>query len=121
MVYEFENTTRGIIGAFYEVYNHLGPGFLEKVYENAMLIELKIRGLQVNAQHPIKVKYKAHSVGEYLADLWVEGKVICEIKAMHSLRPEHEAQLINYLKATGIKVGLLLNFGPKPEIMRRVY
>ncbi|MDJ0855959.1 MAG: GxxExxY protein [Desulfobacterales bacterium] len=121
MVYEFENTTRDIIGAFYEVYNHLGPGFLEKVYENAMLIELKIRGLQVNAQHPIKVKYKAHSVGEYLADLWVEGKVICEIKAMQSLRPEHEAQLINYLKATGIKVGLLLNFGPKPEIMRRVY
>ncbi len=121
MIYAFENTTRRIIGAFYEVYNHLGPGFLEKVYENAMLIELKTRGLQAKAQHPIKVMYKAHSVGDYLADLLVEESVICEIKAMQSLRPEHEAQLINYLKATGIKVGLLLNFGPKPEIMRRIY
>jgi GxxExxY protein len=121
MIYAFENTTRRIIGAFSEVYNHMGPGFLEKVYENAMLIELKARGLQANAQHPIKVMYKAHPVGEYLADLVVEEKVICEIKAMRSLRPEHEAQLIHYLKATGIKVGLLLNFGPKPEIMRRIY
>ncbi len=121
MVYAFENTTRRIIGAFYEVYNHLGPGFLEKVYEKAMLVELRTRGLQVDAQLPIRVMYKDNPVGEYFADLFVEGKVNCEIKAMQSLRPEHEAQLINYLKAIGIKVGLLLNFGPKPEIMRRIY
>ena len=121
MRFQFENTTRRIIGSFYEVYNQLGHGFLEKVYENAMLIEMNARGLQVSSQQPIKVMYKGHPVGEYLADLMVEEKVICEIKAMQSLRPEHEAQLLNYLKATGIKVGLLLNFGPRPEIMRRIF
>ncbi len=121
MHYPFENTTRRIIGAYYEVYNQLGFGFLEKVYENAMVVELKARGLQVNPQHPIKVVYKGNPVGEYMADIIVDKKVICEIKAIQSLRPEHEAQLLNYLKATGIKVGLLLNFGPKPEIMRRVF
>ncbi len=86
-----------------------------------MLIELKSRGLGANSQQPIKVAYKGSPVGEYMADHIVEEKVICEIKAIQNLRPEHEAQLLNYLKATGIKVGLLLNFGPKPEIMRRVY
>lgn len=121
MRYHFENTTRRIIGAYYEVYNQLGSGFLEKVYENALLIELKSRGLKVSAQQPIQVAYKGNPVGDYMADIVVEKKVICEIKAIQSLRSEHEAQLINYLKATGIKVGLLLNFGPKPEIMRRVY
>ena len=121
MRYQFENTTRNIIGVFYEVYNQLGTGFLEKVYENALLIELKSRGLEVNSQQPIKVLYKGKTVGAYLADIVVEKKVICEIKAIQILRPEHEAQLINYLKATGIKVGLLLNFGPKPEIKRRIF
>ena len=121
MHYPYENTTRNIIGAFYEVYNHLGTGFLEKVYENALLFELRSRGLKANAQSPIKVWYKGEVVGAYLSDIVVEKKVLCEIKAIQILRPEHEAQLINYLKATGLKFGLLLNFGPKPEIMRRVY
>jgi len=121
MKYQFENTTRKIIGAFYETYNALGPGFLEKVYENALLIELKAQELQVNSQFPITVYYKAHCVGEYVADIIVEDKIICEIKAIQKLRSEHEAQLLNYLKATRMKIGLLLNFGPKPEIMLRIY
>lgn len=121
MTYQFEDITRIIIGAFYETYNSLGPGFLEKVYENALMIELKERGLRAHHQCPINVRYKGECVGEYIADIVVEDKIICEIKAVQKLRPEHEAQLLNYLKATRIKVGLLLNFGPKPEIMRRIY
>ena len=121
MTYKFGNTTQTIIGAFYETYNALGPGFLEKVYENALMIELKERGLRAHHQCPIDVHYKGECVGEYIADIVVEDKVICEIKAVQQLRPEHEAQLLNYLKATSIKVGLLLNFGPKPEIMRRIF
>ena len=119
--YKFENTTRIVIGAFYEIYNALGPGFLEKVYENALMIELKERGLRAQHQCPIKVHHKGECVGDYIADILVEDKIICEIKAVQQLRPEHEAQLLNYLKATRIKVGLLLNFGPKPEIMRRIF
>jgi len=121
MTYQFENTTRIIIGAFYETYNALGPGFLEKVYEKALMIELKERGLRVHSQCPVVVHYKGQCVGDYIADIVVEDKVICEIKAVRELHPEHEAQLLNYLKATRMKVGLLLNFGPKPEIMRRIY
>jgi GxxExxY protein len=121
MKYQFEDTTRKIIGAFYETYNALGPGFLEKVYENALLIEMRAQGLRVNSQCPISVYYKTHCVGEYVADIIVDDKVICEIKAIQKLRSEHEAQLLNYLKATRMKIGLLLNFGPKPEIMRRIY
>jgi len=121
MKYQFEKTTRKIIGAFYETYNALGPGFLEKVYENALLIELKAQGRPVNSQFPITVYYKAPCVGEYVAAIIVEDKIICETKAIQKLRSEHEAQRLNYRKATRMKVGLLLNSGPKPEIMRRIY
>ena len=119
--YPYEEITGKIIGAFYETYNTLGQGFLEKVYENALQVELKQIGLDAIAQYPIKVHYKSQCVGDYVADILVEGKIICEIKTVRKLLPEHEAQLLNYLKATGIKVGLLLNYGPKPQIMRRVF
>ena len=105
--------TGQIIGAAFEVYNLLGYGFLEKVYENALIKELQIRGLNFKAQYPIKVKYKGEEVGEYFADIFVEGKVIVELKTGEAFNPLHEAQLLNYLKATEIKVGLLINFGPK--------
>ncbi|OHE59356.1 MAG: GxxExxY protein, partial [Thermodesulfovibrio sp. RBG_19FT_COMBO_42_12] len=92
-----------------------------KVYENAFLLELKGYGYQAIPQYPIKVLYNNIVVGEYFADILVEGKVILEIKAVKSIAEEHEAQLLNYLKATNIEVGLLLNFGPKPEIRRKAF
>jgi len=116
-----EEITGTIIKAFYTVYNTLGYGFLEKVYENALVHELTKLGLEVRQQMPIKVYYDGCLVGEYFADLVVEGCVIVEIKAAESLRPEHAAQLLNYLKATEVEVGLLLNFGPKPEFARRIF
>ena len=116
-----EGITKTIIEAFYEVYNELGYGFLEKVYENALILELRRRGLQVVQQERIEVYYKDHLVGEYFADIIVEGKVIVELKAMEALREEHECQLLNYLKATEIEVGLLLNFGEKPTFKRKIF
>lgn len=105
--------TYQIIGAAFEVWRVLGYGFLEKVYENALVEELRQRGLRVEQQFPVDVYYKDVLVGQYIADLFVEGKVIIELKAEKTYNPQHEAQLLNYLKATGIKVGLLLNFGEK--------
>jgi len=116
-----QELTEKIIGAFYNVYNTLGYGFLEKVYENALKIELSDSGLKVVAQMPILVHYKEQVVGEYFADLCVENAVIVEVKAAECLSEAHEAQLINYLKATGIEVGLVLNFGKKPEFSRKVF
>lgn len=113
--------TAMVIQAFYTVYNALGYGFLEKVYENALAIELRRHGLRVQQQAPIKVFYAGQVVGEYFADLLVEDKVIVELKAAEALSPAHEAQLLNYLKATGISVGLLLNFGPKPTFRRKIF
>ena len=110
-----------IIKAFYNVYNTLGYGFLEKVYENAMLIELQKLGLNAKRQVPVKVFYEEELVGEYFADLVVEENIILELKAAENLREEHECQLINYLKATEIEVGLLLNFGKKPQFKRKIY
>ena len=98
MNYKHADLTEQIIGAFYHVYNSLGYGFLEKVYENAMVIELRRHGLEVVQQAPIKVHYDGHLVGEYFADLLVNGKVIVELKAAEGLAPEHEAQLLNYLR-----------------------
>ena len=118
---KFKQLTERIIGVFYEVYNRLGYGFLEKVYENSMLIEFQKENIPVVAQAPIKVFYGDQVVGEYFADLLVDGKVIVEIKAAAKLVPENEAQLLNYLKATDAEVGLLLNFGPKPEIRRKAF
>lgn len=116
-----EDITGKIIQSFYKVYNSLGFGFLEKVYGNALIIELKKSGLTVEQQRNIKVFYDESPVGEYFADVIVNGAVIIELKAAESLREEHEAQLINYLKATEIEVGLLLNFGKRPEFRRKIF
>ncbi len=120
--YPHQGVTHGIIGGAMEVHRRLGPGFLECVYENALAYELRTRGLKVAAQEDIDVKYKNVVVGTYCCDLLVDGVVLCEIKATAGIDPAHEAQLINYLKATGIKVGLLLNFGTnKLEVKRMVF
>ena len=115
------NITERIIQAFYKVNNSLRFGFLEKVYENAMAIELRKLGCTVEQQHNIKVYYEGQEVGDYYADLLVEDLVIVELKAAESLRDEHEAQLINYLKATKIEIGLLLNFGKEAEFKRKIF
>ena len=119
--YLHKELTSEIISAFYKVYNVLGFGFLEKVYENALKCELEKMGFKVDKQKPITVYYDNSIVGEYFADLIVENKVIVELKAAEVLIEEHELQLINYLKATEIEVGLLLNFGKKPEIRRKIF
>lgn len=112
--------TDKIIKAFYNVYNKLGYGFLEKVYEHALMIELPKLGLICKNQFPIKVYYDNKCIGEYFADIMVNNVVIIELKAAESLCEEHECQLINYLKATDIEVGLLLNFGKIPQLKRKV-
>ena len=110
-----------IRGCVYEVFKHLGCGFLEKVYENALLEELKEQGLHASSQVPIEVRYKKEAVGEYFADVVVEGSVILELKAQQQLLKIHEAQLLNYLKATDAKVGMLVNFTyPRATIKRLV-
>ena len=116
-----EDLTDRVIAGFYRVYNTLGHGFLEKVYENALVLELRRSGLTVSPQARIDVYYDGERIGEYYADLLVEDAVIVEIKAASGLAQEHEAQLVNYLKATDVDVGLLLNFGPKPQFRRRVF
>ena len=113
--------TDQILKAYYKVYNHLGYGFLEKVYENALGIELQKAGLFCERQKPIKVFYDEKVVGNYFADLVVNDRVIIELKAAIGICEEHECQLINYLKATEIEVGLLLNFGKKPDFKRKVF
>ena len=117
----YKDITDKIIACFYKVYTNLGYGFLEKVYENSMLHELNKNGLKVVSQFPIKVNYDGVSVGEYFADIIVEDKVIIELKANATLSPENLLQLQNYLKATDIEVGLLLNFGKRPEIRRKTF
>jgi GxxExxY protein len=118
---DINDITYAINGAVFEVNRVLGSGFLEKVYENALLIELKRRGLKAEGQVPIKVFYKENVVGEYIADILVEKKVIIELKTVENIDKIHEAQLLNYLRATGIRVGLLVNFKhPKAEIKRMV-
>lgn len=111
----------GILQAFYEVYNTLGYGFLEKVYQNALYVELKRRGYFVEAQKKIDVYYKGRVVGEYYADMVVNNSVILELKAVDFLRAEHEYQLINYLRATDIEVGYVLNFGKHATFSRKIY
>ena len=119
---DIKEMTYEINGAVFEVNKILGPGFLEKVYENALLVELKKRKLKAEAQVPIHVEYKSETVGEYFADILVEDKVVLELKAVESLQKIHEAQLLNYLKATNYSVGLLINFTyPKAEIRRFVF
>ena len=110
-----------IINAFHSVYNALGFGFLEKVYENAMAIELRRSGFEVEQQKPVTVYYRGVIVGEYFADLLVQQVVLVELKVASALIAAHEAQLLNYLRATNIEVGLLLNFGERPEYKRKIY
>ena len=112
--------TEKIIGAAFEVHQNLGQGFLESVHVNALMQELSVKGLKAQTERPIPVSYKGVEIGIYYADVIVEDAVICEIKAVKSLLPEHQAQLINYLKATRIEVGLLLNFGARVEHKRMV-
>ena len=111
--------TEKIISCAFTVHNKMGPGFLEKVYENALRIELLKAGLTVKQQEPISVIYDGHVVGEYYADLWVAERVVIELKAALALVKEHEVQLVNYLTATGRDLGLLLNFGPSVQIKRK--
>ena len=110
-----------IINCFYTVYNTLGYGFLEKVYENALAIELRERGLKAQQQYPIKVFYKRAVVGNYYADIVVEDKVLLELKAEESIAPKHKVQIQNYLKASQLELGLIFNFGPQPSFKRRVF
>jgi len=116
-----QDVTSKIISAFYVIYNSLGFGFLEKVYENALIIELEKRELTVRQQVPIQVYYEGKIVGEYFADLLVDDKVIVELKAVSDIVAAHEAQLVNYLKATKIEVGLLLNFGAEAKFKRKIF
>lgn len=116
-----EELTEKIIECFYSVYNRLGYGFLESVYEKSMLIEIKGAGLKAVRQFPVFVSYREQNVGEFFADILVENKVILELKAARKIDKDHEYQLINYLKATDIEVGLLFNFGRKPEFRRKIF
>ena len=118
---KLDDITYAIRGAVFEVNKLLGHGFLEKVYENALITELRLKGLKAENQVPLKVFYKDNMVGEYFADIIVENQVIVELKAVERIKKVHQAQLLNYLKATGIKVGLLVNMRyPKAEIKRMV-
>ena len=119
--FKHKELTDKIIKIFYKVYNKLGYGFLEKIYENAIAIELENENIPAVRQAPIQVFYDQKLIGEYFADILVENKVIVEIKASRQLVEENEAQLLNYLKATKMEVGLLLNFGPKPEVKRKAF
>jgi GxxExxY protein len=116
---EDESLTRGIIGCAFTVHRTLGPGFLEKVYTNSLAIELRKAGFEVRLQAPIAVLYQDQMVGEYYADLLVADRVIVEVKAGEALNPAHETQLVNYLVATGVDVGLLINFGASVQVKRK--
>lgn len=116
-----KDLTDKILKIFYDVHYVLGYGFLEKVYQNALCYELEKNNIKFEKERKIEVKYKDRVVGEYYADIIVEDKVILEIKSCENLRPEHEYQLINYLKATAIEVGLVLNFGEKAKFCRKVF
>lgn len=118
-MYLHEDLPERIIKCYYTVYNSLGYGLLEKVYENALSVELQNSGLNIHRQKPIKVIYNEVNVGDYFADIVIEEKVLIELKAVDTLAPEHENQVISYLKSTEIEVGLLLNFGKKAEVRRR--
>ncbi len=114
-----KDITEKIIGCAFAVHQNLGAGFLEKVYENAMLIELEKLKLKAKQQAPIAVHYDGRRVGEYFADLLIEDRIICELKAISALTPDHEIQLVNYLTATGLNTGLLFNFGKSVTVKRK--
>ena len=114
-----DDLTQKVIGCAYNVHNTLGPGFLEKVYENALRIDLTDAGLAVDQQRPIPVTYHGEVIGDYFADLVVDNRLIIELKAVYNLATEHEVQLVHYLAATGIDDGLLINFGPSVKVKRK--
>lgn len=116
-----EELTNAIIKTFYEVYNELGYGFLEKVYQNSLYLELKNKGYKVEVQKKISVYYKGIEVGEYYADLMVEDLIILELKAADCIVKDFENQILNYLRSTDCEVGLLLNFGKKPDFKRKIF
>lgn len=116
---QHEELTKKIISCAFKVHNTLGAGFLEKVYENALKIELKKEGFNVEQQYPIPVFYEKEQVGDYYADLLIDGIIIIELKAVENLAPIHETQLVNYLAGTGLDIGLLINFGSSVEVKRK--
>jgi GxxExxY protein len=118
---EKEDITHKVIGCAYQVYNNLGFGFLESVYRKAMVIEIEASGLQVQQENPLQVHYRDQVVGDFFADLLVDNELIVELKSVESLGKIHEAQLVNYLVATGIEIGLLINFGSKGIDIKRKY
>src|SRR5829696_2468589 len=119
--FKYAVLTQKIIGVFYEVYNELGTGFLESVYQKSLALALESAGLKLFSRIDIPVWFRGHQVGKFEADLLVEKCVLLELKATRALDSTHQAQLLNYLRATDIEVGLLLNFGPKPEFKRVAY
>lgn len=119
--YKYQNITKKIIKGYYEVYNELGSGFLESCYENALKHVLTGYGMKVNFQFPIDVYFRKQIVGKFKADLIIENKIIVELKSVSRLTDIHKAQLINYLKATDIEIGLLMNFGDEPEFKRYIF
>jgi|SRR6266404_6763828 len=119
--YKYSELTEQIIGIFYEVYNELGFGFLERVYEGAMVVILKERGIQFHQQLSLPVWFHGQTIGSYDADIVVNGVVLLELKACKTLEASHEAQLLHYLRSTEIEVGLLLNFGPRPQVKRLAF
>ncbi|MES2240326.1 MAG: GxxExxY protein [Bacteroidota bacterium] len=121
MELKYKELTDAILKTFFEVYNQLGHGFLEKVYQNSMYLELKDKGFKVEAQKRIAVFYKGTEVGEYYADLIVNNTIILELKAADCIVKDFENQILNYLRATDCEVGLLLNFGRKPEFKRKIF
>lgn len=121
MELQYRDLTDKIIGLFYDVYNELGHGFLESVYEHSMALALAQAGMIVESQVPVCVWFRGYRVGDFRADLLVENKILLELKAARSIDEAHEKQLLNYLRATDIEVGLLLNFGVKPQFRRLVY
>ena len=119
--YPLSNLTEKIIGAAFQVHNRLGQGFQEKVYENALVEELHTNGLRVEQQKPLVVMYGGKPVGDFIADLLIEGSVLVELKANKTIDRSHENQLLNYLKSSGIEVGLLINFGESVQIRRKIF
>ena len=119
--YKHSELTELIIGVFYSVYNELGFGFLELVYRRAFQMALESKGLTVEAEVPVAVYFRGKNVGDFRADLVVNGCVLLELKTAESIAIAHEAQLLNYLKATTLEVGLLLNFGPRPQVRRLIF
>ena len=116
---DINHLTHKVIGCAYKVHKVLGPGFLEKVYENSLTLEIRKLGIDVRQQVSLPVWYEGQRVGLYFPDVWVDGQLIVEVKAIVALAPEHEMKLIHYLVATGIDIGLLINFGDSVQIKRK--